>query len=419
MYTTVRDPVAKGTAEAGTRRVAPTVLLLGATSLLTDVSSEMVAAVLPVYLTLHLGLSPLLFGIVDGLYQGVTAVVRLAAGHVSDRTRRPKVVAAAGYGLSAVMKLALLPATSFAALTAVIALDRTGKGIRTAPRDAMIAAATPGSSVGFAFGVHRAMDTAGAMTGPLLAFALLALLPGGYDSVFVVSAGFAVLGVAVLLLLVRDPIAADRRPAAPRVPVRVRDSVVLVRDRGVARTMLAAGLLALLTVSDAFLYLSLQDRHDLPPAYVPLLFVLTSAVYLLLAVPVGRLADRAGRLRVFLAGHVLLLVAYAVVLGASGEALAVAVSLAALGAYYAATDGVLAAATSRLVPASLRSSGLAAVHTVVAVGKLGSAVVFGAVWTAFGRDTALVAFTVALFAGVLVAARLLRGFAAAAGEGTR
>jgi hypothetical protein len=135
-------------------RVAAPVVFLGLTSLLTDISSELVATVLPLYLTLQLGLSPLAFGFIDGLYQGVTAVVRIGGGFVADRTRRPKGVAVLGYTASALAKLALLPATTFGALAAVIAVDRAGKGVRTAPRDALIAASSSSAGLGRSFGVH-------------------------------------------------------------------------------------------------------------------------------------------------------------------------------------------------------------------------------------------------------------------------
>ena len=186
MYVSLRDRPRPAPPRGRRARVAAPVVLLGVTSMFTDISSEMVAAVLPLFVTVGLGLSPLAFGVVDGLYQGVSAVTRLAGGYVADRTRRPKAVATTGYALSAASKLALLPVGSLPALSAAVAIDRTGKGIRTAPRDALIAArrrAIPGP----AFGVHRALDTAGAMIGPLLAFVLLALLPGDFDAVFVVA----------------------------------------------------------------------------------------------------------------------------------------------------------------------------------------------------------------------------------------
>src|SRR5688500_5578733 len=155
--------------------VPPTVWYLGWTSLLTDVSSEMVNGILPLYLVGYLRLSPLQFGIIDGLYQGVSAVLRLAGGYVADRWRRYKETAVAGYAISALCRLGLLvPGASWSFLASVIALDRTGKGLRTAPRDAMITLTSTKANLATSFGVHRSMDAAGALAGPLVAFLILA-----------------------------------------------------------------------------------------------------------------------------------------------------------------------------------------------------------------------------------------------------
>jgi nitrate/nitrite transporter NarK len=155
------------------RAVGGTVVVLGTVSLLTDISAEMVTAVLPLYFVLTLHLSPIAFGIMDGLYTGATALLRIVGGYVADRLRRRKAVAAVGYGISAVAKLALAAAASAPVIGAIIVADRAGKGLRTAPRDALISLSVPESLLGRAFGVHRAMDSAGAFAGPLVALAVL------------------------------------------------------------------------------------------------------------------------------------------------------------------------------------------------------------------------------------------------------
>lgn len=396
---------APGSGRAGVRLVGRTALLLGITSALTDASTEMVAAVLPVFLTLQLGLTPLQFGFVDGLYQGASVLVRVLAGYVSDRWRRLKLVATCGYALSAASKFALLGVgTSLPLISAAVAADRTGKGIRSAPRDALIAADTHPSALGRAFGLHRALDTAGAAAGPLLAFAVLALAPGDYDAVFLVSACLAVVGLAVLVLLVRER---PERLIRPDRPASLRRAFGLLRDRAYRRTVAAAGILALLSLSDGFLYLVLQRRLALATELFPLLFLGTAVVYLVLAVPLGRLADRVGRLRVFVAGHVVLVMVYVVLQVPLMGALTLALVILLLGAHYAATDGVLTAAVAGLVPTELRTSGIALAQTAVAAGRLLAAVAFGAVWTMVGRGPALLLFTVALGLALPVAARLL------------
>jgi MFS family permease len=182
----------------------------------------------------------------------------------------------------------------------------------------------------------------------------------------------------------------------------------MLANRSYRSTLAAAGLLAACTVGDGFLYLVIQRRTDLAPEFFPLLFVGSAAVYLLLAVPVGRLADRIGRRRVFVGGHVALLGAYAAAGAPVSAVAAVVVCLSLLGAYYAATDGVLSALTVPMVPAELRSSGLAGVQTVVAAGRFIAAIAFGAIWTQSTADTALIIFGLALAAALLPAVLLLR-----------
>ncbi|GIE31891.1 MFS transporter [Actinoplanes italicus] len=407
MYVTLRDRPGSdepGGAGRTVKRVSSTVVLLGVVSLLTDVSSEMVASVLPLYLTAAVGLSPVAYGFLDGMYQGVSAFLRIAGGYAGDRGGQPKWVAVLGYGASALSRIAMLVATGFAAITAVVTVDRLGKGLRTAPRDALIAEASDPKMLGRAFGVHRTLDTIGAAIGPLVAFALLAAVPGSYDSIWVVSFAFAVIGVAVLVLFVPN-----LRTAAGTARIGLRRAFRAVAGRSLRRPLLAAGVLGLLTVGDGFLYLALQERDDFAAVYFPLLYVGTNLVYLALAVPMGRLADRVGRARVLVAGHGALLAAYllgALPTGGLGLTLAV---LALLGVFYAATDGVLPALISRLVPDEARGSGIAAAQTVVALARFASSVVFGLLWSLQGPAWSLLLFAGLLLLAVPGVAWLLRG----------
>ncbi|MBM4796640.1 MFS transporter [Streptomyces sioyaensis] len=419
MYLTDRPTAA--TTPPDDRRPAPgrrslaalpsTVLVLGTVSLITDVSSEMITAVLPLYLVTELGLSPLGFGVLDGVYNGVSALVRLVGGRLSDRGEGGghKTVAAVGYGLSALCKPLLLMVHSLPWIGAVLAVDRTGKGLRTAPRDAMISLAAEPATRGRAFGVHRAMDTAGALCGPLVAFLLLRAAAEGYDAVFTVSFCIAVLGVVVLLLFVpgraRDaaPPTAEPAPARPRMPVRA-----LLGRPEVRRLTGCAVLLGLTTVSDSFLYLTLQRRLDLPAGWFPLLPLGTAAAFLLLAVPLGAIADRLGRRRLFLAGHLALLGAYGLLVAPlTGGPLLVCAVLVLHGAFYAATDGVLAAATADAVPEEVRGSGLAVVQTGQTAARFVCSLAFGAAWTAWGDRTAVLAAAVGLALAAALSARLL------------
>lgn len=373
--------------------IAPTVLALGTVSLITDVSSEMVTAVLPLYLVTGLGLTPLGFGLLDGVYNGFSALVRLVGGHLADRGGRHKSVAVIGYGLSAACKPLLLLVGSLPLIGAVLAADRTGKGLRTAPRDALISLASEPASRGRAFGVHRAMDTAGALLGPLAAFLILRHAVDGYDAVFTVSFCVAAAGVLVLILFVPSR-AASLPEDAPRASFRA--AVGLLRLPNVRRLALCAGLLGLATVSDSFVYLLLQHRLHVSDSWFPLFPLGTAAAFLLLAVPLGRLADRAGRWRVFLGGHAALLGAYALLLSPWQGGALPCVVLALHGCFYAATDGVLMAAAAGSVPAGLRSSGLGLIQTGQAMARFVCSIAFGAAWTAWGDRTALLAAAVAL-----------------------
>ncbi|RMB87101.1 MFS transporter [Streptomyces shenzhenensis] len=395
---------------AGRRRpaVAPTVLALGTVSLVTDVSSEMVTAVLPLYLVAGLGLSPLGFGLLDGIYNGFSALVRLAGGHLADRGGgRHKWVAGLGYGISALCKPLLLLAHTLTPIGLILAADRTGKGLRTAPRDALISLSSTPETRGRAFGVHRAMDTAGALLGPLVAFLILRATVDGYDAVFTVSCCVAVTGVLVLVLFVpggtgRTPVPGCTEPTGDTTPAdggarpTLRAALGLLRRRDLRRIAVCALLLGLATVSDSFVYLLLQRRLGVPDRWFALLPLGTAAAFLLLAVPLGRLADRVGRWRIFLAGHGALLLAYGLLLTSwHGTALPYAV-LALHGGFYAATDGVLMAAASDGVPEALRSSGLAVVQTGQALARFACSLLFGAAWTVWGDRAALAAAAVAL-----------------------
>ncbi|HKP06163.1 MAG TPA: MFS transporter [Microbacterium sp.] len=363
-------------------------------SLLTDVSSESVAAILPLYITGVLGLSTVAFGFLDGLNQGVSALVRIGGGYVSDRYDQPKWVAFTGYALAAVARVGLLFASGFAALTAVIAADRIGKGIRTAPRDALITAASAPEILGRSFGVHRTLDNIGAAVGPLLAFFILLLIPDGFQTVFVTSLAFAVIGVVVLGVLVpnlrtRRPAVADGPGAPPRAVPKRRFDWAAVTTGPMRRVLAAAGILGLLTIGDGFVYLVLQARSDLAAQWFPLMYVGTNVAFLALAIPLGRLSDRVGRARVFVFGHVSLLAAYLVAALPIADIAATVLCLVLLGGFYASTDGVLAALASQLTTPDTRGTGIAAAQTVVALTRFASAAGFGLLWYAVGPETSM------------------------------
>jgi len=221
----------------------------------------MVSSILPLYMILTLRMAPMEFGIIDGLYQGTASLVRLAGGYIADRWGRYKEVAVAGYALSALCKVGVLLAGSvFGMLTSLIVLDRTGKGIRTAPRDTMISLSSPPEKLATAFGVHRALDTAGAMFGPLVAFGLLALTPGAFDAIFVVSFCIALIGLGVLTLFVENQ--HPDESAAPARAVSLGEVTRLLQLAPFRMLMLIGAALSLAPISDGFLSLSERWAHD-------------------------------------------------------------------------------------------------------------------------------------------------------------
>ena len=386
-------------------RVSPTVWYLGFTSCLTDISSEMVNGILPLYVVGFLRLTPLQFGVIDGLYQGVSAVLRLAGGVLADRWHRHKEAAAAGYALSAVCKLGLLvTGASWPALASVIALDRTGKGLRTAPRDALITLSSPRTALAASFGVHRALDAAGALIGPIVAFLILAQAPNAFDVVFVTSFSFAIVGLSILLLFVkplgRTPAVASPAVAAPAPWPGVK---VLFDRSAFGYLVLAASALSLATVSDAFIYLALQERLAFSSGVFPLLYVATSLVYMATAVPAGRLADRIGRRTVFVGGYLIMGGVYALLLFPSTGFIGATLAIVGLGAYYAATEGVLMALAGRLLAPAVCATGLAVLTTCTSLARLFSSVLFGSLWTAGDVSAAIGVFGAALAVALVIA----------------
>ncbi len=416
MYPSLRSPAAvrgQGISPVSARlrrpRVSRTVVLLGLNSMLTDIGGEMVNAALPLFLTLQLGLGALAFGAFAGGYQAVSALGRLASGVAGDRGRRHKSVAGAGYGLSAACKLGVVAAAGQPWLAAVMLYaDRVGKGIRTAPRDALISLSTPRARLGEAFGVHRALDTVGAVLGPLLAFGVLLALPHGFTAIFAIAFGFGVAGLVVLLLLVHTPHGAEASPSTAPARAPLRGQVIRTFPQPVAGTLsLVAAVLGTVTIADSFVYLAFQDRTHLGIGYFPLLYVGASLAYVLLAFPVGRLADRVGRTRVLLGGYVALFAVYVLLLSSQPGVGTVVLALVLFGGYYACTDGVLMAFASALLPEEHRGGGLAMIGTASTLGQLVSSLAFGALWAARGPLVAVRVFGFGLIVAIAVAAAVL------------
>ncbi len=371
------------------------VFILGLTSMFTDISSEMISTTLPIYLIFTLHFSPLQFGFIDGLYQGASVLIRLISGLVSDKLGKPKQIATLGYLFSAINKIGFVIATpTWGALTSLVFLDRIGKGIRTPSRDAMIAHYSSDKNLAASFGIHRAMDTFGAMFGPLLAAILLGLYPNAFRVVFAASMGFALIGVLVIALFAPsdENIKSDKSKSLSKM-----DFKKLINLPQFKNFMFANAMLSLVTISDSFLYLALQKQFSMPPQWFPLLFVAVALVFMLTAVPIGKLADKYGKKKVFSVGYILLALSYLLIVSPIRALPIMLFVLLLFGLYYACTDGVLAAAISQIVPSNMKATGLAMISTTGGLMKIFSSIALGWLWEKIGMEQAISIFVLGLF----------------------
>lgn len=376
---------------------------LGLVSLFTDVSSEMVAAILPLWLVRELQFSSEQLGTVDAVWRGAGGVLGAIVAFGSDRRRRHKLAALAGYGLSTVSRLLLmfLP-FAWTSVAASLFVDRAGKGIRTPSRDALISFASRTEARATAFGVHRALDAVGWFGGPLIAFAILSVAPGAFDAVFFASVCAGVLGLACLaFLVVEEP---PREPVVEHARVGLRAAW---NDRSLRAITTTVALLGAASAGELMLVSALERRGFVEPERVPLCFTTLALVQLVASVPCARVADRFGRKRTWIGGHAALAAAYAMLWAplASGSGFATAIAcLLLVGLYLAATDGVIGAIVSVSTPVERRAESLAVVACASGIAKGVASYAFGALWKARGLELAAAVFTAVLAAGMLVAA---------------
>ena len=405
---------ARRAADAATRqakvRVPFNVKMLGTVSLLTDISSEMFVAISGYYLVTVLHQNKGVVGFLDGLYVGIPALLAIPAAYLADRRQRRKALAGLGYGLSAVTKLGFpLVGPSVGGLGGLMSADRFGKGVRSAPRDALISLSTEPEHQGRSFGVHRMMDTVGACLGPLLAALMLAWTVQlgserkAFDALFIVSFCIAAVGLVVFWLYVTD----HHEPALTPQEVSVAKVLDLARERWFRRTAVAVAFLGVAAVSDTFVYLTIAHAMRLTAWQYALLATGTTGTYLLLAIPMGNLADRVGRWKVFVAGHVALVAAYLVLASSVTGPLLLVAALGLPGFGYAATDGVLMAYCGPKIPRPLRSTGMAVMVGIAGLAGFASSVVFGLAWAHTDPRTVMVWFAGAMVVAVAVATLLV------------
>jgi MFS family permease len=360
-----------------------TVIVLGLVSLLNDAASEMITPLLPIFLTAALGAGPAVVGFVEGLAEATASVLKLVAGRLADRGTPAKALVVGGYSLSNLVRPLIGLATGWGAVLVLRFLDRVGKGLRSAPRDALIAAAAPDQR-GRAFGFHRSMDHAGAVIGPLLAFALLAA-NADLEHVFLAS---AVPGVLVVLLLVLGlPSAA---PAAVAPPARFSWKGLHGRLRAM---IVAAGLLALSSVPEVFVVLWARQA-GLDVVWVPLVWAAASVAKMLIALPAGILSDRIGRLPLLLGGWTLRVVVLLLLAFTTPGMTGVWFLFTAYSATLAITEPAERSVIGDHAAASERGTAFGLYHLASGLLALPGALLFGIVWERLGSTAAFAAAAV-------------------------
>jgi MFS family permease len=385
------------------------VLWLGVASLLNDAASDMIFPLLPVFIVSVLGASPAWLGIIEGVAEATSSLAKLGGGWLSDRSGRRKGLAVVGYLLPVVARPFIALTTAAWQIAGVRFVDRIGKGIRTAPRDALLAESVPVANRGAAFGFHRAADHAGAVVGPLIATAFLMWRPGDYRTLFALSAVPGVVLMVVLLTRVRDmEPSASGRPAPAQVAAAVTGGVEL---GGMFRRFLAVvALFTLGNATDAFLLLR-AETLGVDAALLPLLWSVFHVSKVAWSVPGGALSDRAGPRRAIAGGWLVYAVVYA------GFALATEAWQAWLlfvvyGLFYGLTEAPEKALVANLAPPDRRGLAFGAFHLVVGVAVLPASLLFGLLWNEYGAPVAF--FT---GAGLALAAAAALPFAIPAGQG--
>jgi MFS family permease len=374
------------------------VVVLGFVSLLNDGASEMIYPLLPAFLTAVLGAGPAALGIIEGIAEATASLLKLYSGYLSDRVRKRKGWIVWGYSISNVIRPLIALSTSWLHVLVLRFSDRIGKGLRTSPRDAIIADSTPPEFRGKAYGFHRAMDHGGAVVGPLAATLLLLVYHDDLKTIFLLSFIPGLLAVLMLFLGLKEK--AHEAHAAPSSTFNLRAAWTDIPS-GFRKYL---GILLIFTLgnsTDAFLLLRAQQL-GVPLTLLPAIWVVLHIVKMGFSVPGGIISDRIGRKKVIVTGWIVYAVVY-LLFGAANQQWHVWVLFGLYGIYFGLTEGVEKALVADLAPAYLRGSAFGLYHLIVGIGAFPSSLLFGLVWqkigpaAAFGMGSAL-----ALLAGVML-----------------
>ena len=379
-------------------RIPRTVWMLGFVSMFMDISSEIIHALLPLFLTATLGVSVSMVGLIDGVAEATASITKVFSGYLSDRMGKRKPLILIGYGLGALSKPLFALAGTAPVIMGARFADRFGKGLRGAPRDALVADVTPPEIRGRAFGLRQSIDTVGAFLGPLIAIAAMATFSNDMRAVFwlaVIPAGIAVL---LVLVGVEDAKHPTGKPSA-RIPVRTADLRRLPRAYW---TLVAIGaVFTLARFSEAFLILK-ANAEGLPLALTPLVLVAMNAVYMLAAYPLGILSDRVSAKAMLIGGLIVLIAADLALATLPGVAGAFA-GITLWGIHMAATQGLFAKLVADRSPPELRGSAYGVFNLATGLSLLAASVIAGLAWDAIGPNATFLtgaAFAVATLLGL-------------------
>ena len=388
-------------ANSSLTRLPRSIWALGFVSLFMDISSEMIHGLLPVFLVAVLGASTEAVGFIEGVGEATASISKLFSGWLSDRLGKRKVLAVIGYGLAALSKPLFATASTSSLVLAARFSDRIGKGVRDSPRDAMISDLIPSGLRGAAYGLRQALDTVGAVTGPLIAIGLMALLDNDFRLVFWLALIPGVLSVLILIVGVREP---PRAAETTDAPLRLSDL------KGIGHIFwIVVGIGAVLTLarfSEAFLILRAQDR-GLALALAPLVLVVMNVVYSLSAYPLGALSDRVDR-RLMLAAGFAVLIAADIVLALAPNVIAVMAGVALWGLHMGLTQGLLSALVADEAPVNLRATAFGVFNFVSGVALLLASLIAGALWEMVGPAATFFAGAAFTTIGLLATALALR-----------
>ncbi|WP_054311917.1 MFS transporter [Mesorhizobium sp. 1M-11] len=378
---------------------------LGFVSMFMDISSEMIHALLPVYMVTVLGTSSLTVGIIEGIAEATASITKIFSGALSDWLGKRKLLAALGYGLAAITKPIFPLAPSIGWLVAARFIDRIGKGIRGAPRDALIADITPPEQRGAGFGLRQSLDTIGAFAGPLLAIALMWATADHFQAVFWIAVIPAFVAVALIVFAVKEP---ERPAGLRRVRMPLRRSELRLLDATFWLVVTVAAIFTLARFSEAFLILRAQSI-GLSLALVPIVLVVMNLAYSLSAYPVGVLADKASR-PMLLAVGLVLLVAADLVLALIPDIAGLLIGVVLWGLHMGFTQGLLATLVADAAPAELRGTAFGMFNLITGIALLVASVLAGFLWDQIGPQATFLAgaaFALVTLVGLLpVRARL-------------